>query len=203
LTGVKGLPYIYLRQANGGRPTWEQTMREDQISEIETEYSLPSLTGSEKQIAWARKIRATLLVSVLDHIANARRATEDRKALRRDRTIRGAQAATEATFWLDNRDEYTAGAEAILDDYARREAEKMRTDGKPVIPTNRPIWLPCSTKPNMNEAGMLPESEAHTLKYSYPSVWTAAVNIARSEFGCGYLINVETREIVIVGPTRE
>src|SRR3954470_13294579 len=99
-------------------------MNEIQISEIEIEYSLPALTGSEKQIAWARKIRATLLGAALDHITHARRATEDRKALRRDRTIQGARVTTDAAFWIDSRDEYAAGIEAALDSEARRSGRE-------------------------------------------------------------------------------
>lgn len=60
---------------------------------------LPGLTGSEKQVAWARKIRVKLLAEIdafeAQHKPNATRWSVARKHL---------TGKDSASFWIDNRD---------------------------------------------------------------------------------------------------
>jgi hypothetical protein len=78
----------------------------------------------------------------------------------------------------------------------------MKANGETIIPTNRPIWVPCMDKPNADSDGKLPLNERSSLKFTTPSLWVQAVPIARSEFGCGWLINIENFDVVQVGPSR-
>lgn len=59
---------------------------------------LTELTGSEKQIAWAIKIRRSFLASRIKRLADANRPIDD--------LIAAVNEKTEAAFWIDNRDKF-------------------------------------------------------------------------------------------------
>jgi hypothetical protein len=76
-----------------------------------------TLTGSEKQVAWAEKIRATMLSEMQDFIESFMVA--GRKAGHTDDVLRAApayvaitaalakiEAQTSASWWIDRRSEY-------------------------------------------------------------------------------------------------
>lgn len=65
--------------------------------------TLPTLTGSDKQIAWATTLRAASLVN----LAAGRAATEQRKPVALpvfDAFVASIQAQTAASWWITNRD---------------------------------------------------------------------------------------------------
>ena len=79
---------------------------------------LPALTGSDKQIEWANKIRADLLadLTAVRTILDARAAKNpgpdaDELLAVADKAIAAITAKAHARFWIDNRD---AGATAVL-----------------------------------------------------------------------------------------
>ena len=85
-----------------------------EVPHIEERLDLPDLSGSEKQIAWARKIRASLLADILHEISQARRATEAQRSSRRAQVMEGALFRTEASWWIDNRDQGPAVVRVLL-----------------------------------------------------------------------------------------
>jgi len=61
---------------------------------------MPSLTGSDKQIAWAETIRANLACEMRDIVDRAPEATRDQAQACYDHVV----AHTDASWWIDNRD---------------------------------------------------------------------------------------------------
>ena len=75
--------------------------------------SIPELTGSEKQIAWATGIRARI-VSNLNRLIEEKTALAEKRGIDPDKITAGAQkmadaidkmveTETESRFWIDNR----------------------------------------------------------------------------------------------------
>lgn len=85
---------------------------------VEAEHGLPALAGSDKQVAWARQIRADKLTAVTGFFGRARPLTATPEQLA-DVDVKVAQTLTalaskvEARWWIDNR-ELTARDIAIL-----------------------------------------------------------------------------------------
>jgi len=86
-----------------------------QTEEIEQEHALPRLTGSEKQIAWARTIRARLIASVVAAVEQARSDAAHRPVPLTEEQVRQADeqtaavmqalyAKTGASWWIDARE---------------------------------------------------------------------------------------------------
>ncbi|GIV50567.1 MAG: hypothetical protein KatS3mg038_1088 [Candidatus Kapaibacterium sp.] len=84
--------------------------RAAQAQQVAQELSLPQLTGSDKQIAWASDIRQQMLVATADLRAQAEKAVEHP-----ERDPQGTapvvlavhneiiNTRTEASWWIDNR----------------------------------------------------------------------------------------------------
>jgi hypothetical protein len=76
---------------------------------VEAEHGLPSLTGSDKQIVWARAIRADKIAAIANWMSAKRPATltED-QATAFDRqaaaVMQTLYAKDRAGWWIDNRD---------------------------------------------------------------------------------------------------
>lgn len=96
---------------------------------------LPTLTGSEKQIAWAERIRAAFVARMTDEIAkNARvlsREDAERAAQQAEWTRAALTAAvsaqTSAAWWIDHREgERRALLPVIQAAYERLSAEVVR-----------------------------------------------------------------------------
>lgn len=82
---------------------------------IEMEHALPPLAGSEKQIAWARGIRADLIAKVVAAVQKAKEDASRRTVPLTDEQIRKADeqtavvmqalyAKTSAGWWIDARE---------------------------------------------------------------------------------------------------
>lgn len=72
-------------------------------AESESENDMPELSGSEKQIAWARSIRADRINEFYELIANA---SGDEKDAVVAKVIGWMRTKTEAKFWIDTREEF-------------------------------------------------------------------------------------------------
>lgn len=71
-------------------PECSDKLAEDKCIEMEGEYNLPGLTGSEKQIKWARQIRRNIVCDMVkENMSN-----EEFKSVVRHTT---------ASWWIDNR----------------------------------------------------------------------------------------------------
>lgn len=68
---------------------------------------LPKLTGSDKQVAWAERIRAaaTTKLDDLQAMIDSRRDQDPDTAAKADVAIAAALADTSASAWIDSRDE--------------------------------------------------------------------------------------------------
>ncbi|WP_210211003.1 hypothetical protein [Rhodomicrobium lacus] len=75
---------------------------------VESEYALPALAGSDKQVAWARKIRAEKVgeaVKWMDAVAaKVPEAKLEAYAEQRARALQAFFAKTSASYWIDNKD---------------------------------------------------------------------------------------------------
>lgn len=75
---------------------------------IESEYDLPPLTGSEKQIAWARKIRSEKINEIVEFIAaklpEVPAEMMDEFEIHRAAVMQGLYSKTMARYWIDNQD---------------------------------------------------------------------------------------------------
>lgn len=83
--------------------------KESGIEAAEAEHDLPSLTGSEKQIAWARSIRSNLITDLMAFLAPMQAKAEqiDQMADFERRVALVLQtvcAQTTARYWIDNKD---------------------------------------------------------------------------------------------------
>ena len=76
---------------------------EKETTELENKYNLPELTGSEKQVAWAKKIRANMYKKFEEdfqgHFGDADPRLDNFKAWMKEKT--------EAKWFIDHRDEST------------------------------------------------------------------------------------------------
>lgn len=61
---------------------------------LEQDYGLPDLTGSEKQVQWATRIRFTILTDILESDQPQEHQTND--------VIETSKALTKAGWWIDN-----------------------------------------------------------------------------------------------------
>lgn len=83
--------------------------REAACVAVETEHDLPTLSGSPKQIAWAREIRTTKVGEVADFVHAARARTPPEKADRFEQhaaaVMQGLYGQAVARWWIDNREQ--------------------------------------------------------------------------------------------------
>ena len=75
---------------------------------LEAEHGLPALTGSDKQIAWARTLRATAVKAVADFV-NATRARcpadkADAFEAQAETVMTALTGKSDARYWIDSRD---------------------------------------------------------------------------------------------------
>lgn len=80
------------------------------VDAIENEHSLPTLEGSEKQVAWARKIRAGKIdeaVKVFNSYADkaAAAGTLDELENRSAFVMQNLYGKTTARWWIENKDQ--------------------------------------------------------------------------------------------------
>lgn len=82
----------------------EAKQKEEQESILQ-KYSdvIPSLTGSEKQIAWAEKIRRNLVDNANDVITALKRRNKKGSEVAADYIAWLIQDKTDSRFWIDNR----------------------------------------------------------------------------------------------------
>ena len=66
---------------------------------------LPPLTGTDKQVHWAAKIRVDVISYVRNKVSSANN-TEEQKDGVTQIFLELCQSRTEAKWWIDNRDEY-------------------------------------------------------------------------------------------------
>lgn len=85
-------------------PVCYKAKMDEMRAEQEKAENLPELEGSEKQVAWARKIRIELLDEVKDFMHNFK---EDEQTKAFTAWVKGHKSAK---FWIDNR---TASAQQI------------------------------------------------------------------------------------------
>jgi hypothetical protein len=84
----------------------EQERKEE---DIEKTYSLPKLTGSDKQISWARSIRANAVRKVAELVKERiAESPADEKTFQGmlDEWISCARKETKASWWIARRNEY-------------------------------------------------------------------------------------------------
>lgn len=79
------------------------------VDAMEVEFALPPLTGSDKQVAWARKIRADKIADVRKWMDGLRAQAERLGKIEEYETEAAAimqmlAEKTEARYWIDNRD---------------------------------------------------------------------------------------------------
>lgn len=77
--------------------------------EMEQEYDLPALTGTERQVAWARQIRHNFFLN-----DGARLREKYRQALREQ---------TEARFWIDNKDDLSWDLKKVFSKIIKSEEQ--------------------------------------------------------------------------------
>ncbi|WP_051356389.1 hypothetical protein [Azorhizobium doebereinerae] len=78
------------------------------IEAVEVEHDLPALTGSDKQVAWARTIRAEIMGEVMEYLTTLRVKAEaqDKVAEYEERAavlLQVIGANTAARYWIDNK----------------------------------------------------------------------------------------------------
>lgn len=81
-------------------------MSEEELVKVEALYTLPTLAGSPKQIAWARDIRAKSLNKTINHLEN--RFLSDFQTPKeieagKLQLLERARARTSSRFWIDHR----------------------------------------------------------------------------------------------------
>lgn len=79
-------------------PECQKVEKNAALSEYENAAGLPELTGTEKQINWARKLRQEQLTGVEEFMARFK--TDEQTAA----FIKWLKGQTEAKFWIENRD---------------------------------------------------------------------------------------------------
>lgn len=89
---------------------------------VNADAGLPSLTGTEKQIAWAETIRKQKIVSLKDELAHysspasyLRIRSEDFNQSRYEIALKNLQHKNQSLWWIDNRD--TRGAILLRQEY--------------------------------------------------------------------------------------
>lgn len=92
------------RTISPSRPLWRQEdERAKQLmiaEECEAEHNLPQLTGSEKQVAWARTIRATAAKEIHEIFAAK---NVDPRAEPVAKVMAYLFGQTDASYWIDRR----------------------------------------------------------------------------------------------------
>jgi hypothetical protein len=76
-------------------------------------YTLPELTGSEKQIAWAQKIRKTQYTMLDTYVNNHIRSTPEQKEVWVE-CFNWIFSQTDARFWIDRRDSVKGDQKAMI-----------------------------------------------------------------------------------------
>lgn len=80
----------------------------DEVKAVEDEAGLPEMTGSVKQIAWARKIRAEKVGEIVTYIDTMRaKVPADKTEIYEQRValvMTGLAGKTSASWWIDSRD---------------------------------------------------------------------------------------------------
>ena len=114
--------YIKWASETGLCENCKRASRVEACEAVEAEHGLIVLTGSEKQVAWARKIRAEKILLVEGYFARmAERVAPDKQDMFDEQcsVIRQLLAGkAEARWWIDNRDL----AETKLAEVAFKEA---------------------------------------------------------------------------------
>ncbi len=100
--------YIAWAAKSGNCPACAKADKAAVVADMEAEHGLSSLSGSEKQITWARSIRAEKINAIVDWFASvAARVPVDKTEAFADQVALGWQliaAQSTAGWWIDNRD---------------------------------------------------------------------------------------------------
>ncbi len=72
-----------------------------EVAPFETAYHLPPLTGTTRQVAWARNLRWEILHQLLPNVMDHTRGVADPTPIYQRITV--MRGATAATHWIDNR----------------------------------------------------------------------------------------------------
>ena len=101
--------YIAWAAQHGTCPACAAQNKAGAVLDVEAEHELPALTGSDRQVEWARKIRADKISEFAELIAkrlgtvpaDKRDTFEDQNAM----VLVEMAGKTTARWWIDNRDE--------------------------------------------------------------------------------------------------
>ena len=110
----------------------ERDAANEEAAGFAKEAELPELIGTEKQVAWANKIRWDLYESTQDTLDKAMEIIQSgRNPERREKRQRAYDecvlfskwifSKTEASFWIDHREIFGAGIKRALDDFCIHE----------------------------------------------------------------------------------
>ena len=116
--------YITWAASHGVCSRWKSTDAAATLAAVEAEHHLATLSGSDKQIAWARSIRSPQVTAVAAFVAKTRAGCPADKLAafeaQADAVMTALASKTEARWWIDAR-ETTAG---LLAARAYKEATK-------------------------------------------------------------------------------
>ena len=104
------------------RPTFSPRTPSDVLDSWEHAARMPALTGSDKAITWARKIRRRLLTAALPPSARLRGTTDEAVLA----LVGHARAIAAAAWWIDHRKIEPRDLAIVLD-----RAVAMRKNGAP------------------------------------------------------------------------
>lgn len=108
-------------------------------------YTLPALTGTERQIAWAEKLRASWIAEVEDYITRYGKDDSERISAIRRAVSTLLSEHTDSRYWIDTRDESFISVSPST----RREAlkaiiaaQKEAAEAEPEQPAEEPATEP-------------------------------------------------------------
>lgn len=101
--------YMAWAATKGDCPACRAADKAKRFEAVEIENGLPSLTGTEKQIAWARGIRAEKIDEIQEYFTQVRtRAPADKMELLEEQiavTMQALAEKTGASWWIDSRND--------------------------------------------------------------------------------------------------
>lgn len=100
--------YIAWAGAHGQCSACRRANKDAEVMAVEVEHDLPLLTGSDKQIAWARAIRAEQVTAMMAHLDGIRAKTPAERIeefeSKASTYLVSLCSKSAARFWIDNRD---------------------------------------------------------------------------------------------------
>ena len=182
----------------------ERDAANEEAAGLAKEAELPELIGTEKQVAWANKIRWDLYESTHDTLDEAMKIMQlsGRNPERREKRQKAYDeyvafsewllTKEEASFWIDHRDIFGAGIKRAFENFSIREKyekEKKAEDVTPVAPTivepeNKTSTTVCEINATENEVtvrsakdqGVIDLVKAQGYKWN-GSVWRKEITV--------------------------